>query len=426
MNDNDREQIALFRYGLIAPILNNQVKSQKEYLSKLCSQVHQVPYYGSREFAPKTVEMWVRAYRREGFNGLKPKSRSDKGKNRRLTPELKDKLLKKRSENMDLSVALFYDQLIVKGDILPGDISYSTLYRLFKREGLLGNEPLKEPDRKRFSCDTVNMLWQGDYAVGPYLKLNGKKVKTFLFAFIDDCSRIIPHAEFLTSEKFSSVQKVFSEALLRRGIPRLIYLDNGKVYRSDQLHLACASLGITLTYTKPYDPASKGKIERFFLSVRQRFFPLLEAAELKDLDTLNSRFWQWLESDYHRKEHSAIGMTPLDKFMSQMSEIKTIDDPETLKPLFLKREKRKVKHDGTISVNGQLYEVTPELIGEKIDVRFDPETFEQVYVYQGDNPLGCAKPVNFSDNARTKRVKKSTGYTMSFHNIQGKGDDDSV
>jgi len=256
MTDNDREQIALFRYGLIAPILNGQAKSQQDYLAEICGQVHQVPYYGPREFAPKTVEVWVRTYRREGFNGLKPKRRSDQGQSRRLTPELKDKLVEKRKEHIELSISLFYDQLVLKGDILPTDISYSTVYRLLKREELLGKEALKEPERKRFSYDKVNILWQGDTAVGPYLKINGKKVKTFLFAFIDDCSRIVPFAEFLVSEKFSTVRKVFSEALLRRGIPKLVYLDNGKVYRSDQLHLACASLGITLTHTKPYDAAS--------------------------------------------------------------------------------------------------------------------------------------------------------------------------
>ena len=188
MTDNDREQVALFRYGLIAPILNGQAKNQQAYLAEICNQVHQIPYYGSKEFVPKTVEMWVRNYRREGFNGLKPKKRSDRGQSRRITSELRDLLLEKRKENISFSVSLFYDQLVLKGDILPTDISYSTLYRLLKREGLLGNEALKEPERKRFSYDKVNILWQGDMAVGPYLKINGKKVKTFLFAFIDDCS----------------------------------------------------------------------------------------------------------------------------------------------------------------------------------------------------------------------------------------------
>ncbi|SES71556.1 DDE-type integrase/transposase/recombinase [Anaerobranca gottschalkii] len=417
MTENDREQIALFRYGLIAPILNGQVEKQKDYLAKISAITHQVPYYGIKEFTPKTIEMWLRAYRREGFNGLKPKPRNDKGSSRSISPELKEKILSARKENLGLSVKLFYDQLVLKGTITPNIISYSTMYRFLKAEGLLGKEALKEPQRKRFSYDKVNVLWQGDMAVGPYLRVDGKKIKTFLFAFIDDCSRIIPFAAFVTSEKFSSVRKVFSEALLRRGIPKILYLDNGKVYRSDQLHLACASLGITLTHTKPYDAASKGKIERFFLTMRKRFLPLLKEEDLTSIDNLNRKFWQWLEEDYHRKIHSSLNMTPLDKFMSQMSEVKMVDDPTSLKHLFLKREYRKVKHDGTISVNCNLYEVPAQLIGEKIQIRFDPETFEEILIYKEDLFLGLAKKVNFADNAKVKRGIDSQQSLLSFRKI---------
>jgi len=192
----------------------------------------------------------------------------------------------------------------------------------------------------------------------------------------------------------------------------LIYVDNGKVYSSDRLHFACASLGITLIHTKPYDAASKGKIERFFLTVRKRFIPLLTENDLSSLDTLNQKFFTWLEEDYHRKTHSSIDMTPLDKYMSQISGVKTINDPDKIKMLFLKRQKRKVKHDATISVNSQLYEVSPTLIGKKIGVRFDPETYEEVFIYDNDTCLGTAKPVIMADNAKAKRKD-----SISFQNI---------
>ncbi|SHH51080.1 Integrase core domain-containing protein [Desulforamulus hydrothermalis Lam5 = DSM 18033] len=106
--------------------------------------------------------------------------------------------------------------------------------------------------------------------------LNGRKTKTFLFGFIDDCSRIVPFAQFTVSVKFDALKNVFKEALIRRGIPKIVYVDNGKIYRADTFHIACAGLGIVLTHTKPYDAASKGKIERFFGTVKTRFFPLLK------------------------------------------------------------------------------------------------------------------------------------------------------
>src|SRR5690554_3788242 len=165
--------------------------------------------------------------------------------------------------------------------------------------------------------------------------------------------------------------RVLQEALLSRGIPKMIYADNGKIFRSDQFHLACASLGITLIHTRPYDAASKGKVERFFGNVSQRFLPLFHQKEINSLDGLNKFFWQWLEKEYHRKTHSSLGIKPLDKYLSQMSQVRMVEDPESLKMLFLKREQRKVRHDGTISLKKYLFEVPPQFIGQRIEVRFD-------------------------------------------------------
>ncbi|WP_227764567.1 Mu transposase C-terminal domain-containing protein [Zhaonella formicivorans] len=406
MDEKEREAVALFRYGLIAPILNGQVTSQKDYLAQIASHPHDVPHYGVKEFAPKTIEFWVKAYRRCGFEGLKPKGRSDKGSVRNIPEELKEKILALRSEHRELNVTLFYEKLVKDALFLPQNISYSTLYRFLKNEGLVGKVETKSPDRKRFSYEEVNILWQGDMAVGPYIIVSGKKVRTNLFAFIDDCSRLVPYAEFVLSEKFDSLKHVFKEALIRRGIPKMIYVDNGKVYKSDQFSIACASLGITLIHTKPYDAASKGKIERFFGTVRQRFLPTLTKDALTSIETLNQAFWRWLEEDYHRKVHSALEMSPLDMFMSQFSRVKMIDNPKALDALFLKREKRKVKHDGTISINSLLFEVPPQFIGQQIEVRFDPEKLEQVFIYVEGKEVAKALPVIYSDNARIKREKR--------------------
>lgn len=209
MQEKDREKVALFRYGLIAPILNGQVANQKEYLAEVAGKVHQVPYYGPKEFTPKTLAGWLLAYRRAGFEGLKPKQRSDRGQSRKLTREQEEHLLALRSEMRDMPVSFFYDRLVDKGEFLPKDLSYATVYRILKKHGMIGKDSVKSPERKRFAYDTVNTLWQGDMSVGPYLVLDGKKVRTFLFAFIDDCSRLVPFAQFFFSEKFDSLRTVF-------------------------------------------------------------------------------------------------------------------------------------------------------------------------------------------------------------------------
>lgn len=402
MEEKDREHVALFRFGLLAPVLLNQVASQKDYLAEAAAKKHHVPHYGEKEFSPKTLSCWLLAYRREGFEGLKPKRRSDRGQPRKFSCEQEEHILALRNLERNLPVSVFYDRLVDKGEILPKEVSYATVYRLLKKYGLIGKERAKSPDRKRFAYDTVNTLWQGDMSYGPYLVVNGKKLQTYLFAFIDDCSRVVPFAQFFFSEKTESLSTVFKEALLRRGIPKIVYVDNGKIFRSDVFQVACATLGVVLTHTKPYDAASKGKIERFFGTVKKRFLPTLCMEPVSSLDELNRRFWRWLEEDYHRKEHSSLGMTPMDMYFSQTSRVRLVDDPASLEHLFLKRQMRKVRHDGTISVQNQLFEVPQKYIGQQIEVRFNDSG---VYIYENGLPKDKAKAVNFADNAHVKRER---------------------
>jgi putative transposase len=419
MDEKIRENIALFRYGLIAPLLNDQV-DRKQYLSEVSAKRHQVPHRGEQEFSPKTIASWLLAYRRAGFDGLKPKRRRDRGQSRTLSTEQQDHLLALRQDMSGMPVSVFYDQLIAKGEILPHEVSYTTVYRLLKKHGLLGKEMIKAPERKRFAYETVNTLWQADMSEGPYLNMGTKKVKTYLFACIDDCSRIVPFAQFFSSEKFDGLRVMLKEAFIRRGIPKILYTDNGKIFRSDTLHFACAGLGIMLTHTAPYDPASKGKIERLFRTVKTRFYSLLKTEPASSLDELNRRFWQWLEEDYHRKPHSSLnGKTPLDVFLSQVSRIRLVEDPAALDRLFLKREQRKVKHDGTFSLHGKLYEVPERFIGQTVEVRYDEN---DVHIYEEGRPVAQAVLVRFGDNAHVKRERS----ILSFKDLAADGGEPCV
>ncbi len=404
MTENDREQVALFRYGLIAPLLNGQYNTN-EYLSKICATPFDVPYYGPKDFTPKTILSWLRNYRKFGYNSLLPKARNDKGQSRALSLEKREAVLNYRNLHRDCNVTLFYERLIKNQLISEHEASYYTIYRLLKVNNLINPVDKVPIERKRFAYDSINTLWQGDMSVGPHLIIGGKKIRTNLFAFIDDSSRLIPFAKFFYSEKFESMKSVLQEAIIRRGIPKIIYVDNGKVYKASTLITACAKLGINLVHTKPYDPQSKGKIERFFLTVRTRFYPLLKENPPKDIDELNKRFWKWLEEDYHRRVHSSLGMSPLDKFMSQANSIKIFNDPESLNAIFYKRDFRKVYLDSTISVNSKLYEVPLKYVGEKIEIRYDLENPDTVYIFENDQIVFTAKPVSFSDNSHVRRKR---------------------
>ena len=401
MTDEERNAVAVFRHGLIAPLVN-KLEEKKSYLARICAIVHDVPFYGKKEFAPKTLAEWLTEFRKGGINALRPKGRNDKGVSRCIIPELKDKILEERKKYLELSVTLFYDKLVNKGMITPETISYYAIYRLLRREQLLSKRG-EEHERKRFSYDKINVLWQGDMSVGPYLIINKRKVRTYLFAFIDDCSRLVPAAVFSYNEKFEDMRDVFKSALLQRGLPSMVYVDNGKVYWAKQLQIACAELGVALIHTKPYDPKSKGKIERFFSTVRKRFYPLLNENMPICIEDLNKRFWQWLESDYHRKVHSSIEKTPFDAFMAQANTIKMVNNPEHLDFLFLRRVIRKVRQDATIALNSCFFEVPQEYIGQQIEIRFDKEISDIVYGCQNGIKLFTAKKVIFADNAKMKR-----------------------
>lgn len=419
MNEKEREQVALFRYGLISPILNEQV-NQKAYLAEIGAKTHSVPYYGNRKFATKTIQEWLLNYRRKGFDGLKPKKRMDKGDSRRLSPDDRDRILEIRKGSLHMPVSVFYEQLIKQGEITKNQISYSSINRLLKKHNLTGKSILAIPERKRFAHDQVNVLWQADLSHGPYLNINRKAQKTFLIAYIDDCSRLVPYAEFFTSEKFDGLRTVTKKAILRRGKPKIIYADNGKIYRSETLQYACAQLGITLSHTRPYDPQSKGKIERFFKTVQTRFYTLLKTDSAHSLEELNERFWQWLEVDYHRKVHASLeGKTPHEVFHNQLESIVYLENPSILNTIFLKRERRKVKADGTITLNKKLYEVPPCFIGLSVDVRLDERG---VYIFEDGQKVADATLVSLSDNAHVKRVRSPFSYSESQYEKGGPDD----
>jgi len=415
MNEKSREEIALFRYGLIAPLLNGQVQP-KEYFERIEGKTHDIPYYGERKVAAKTIEGWLLNYRRNGFDTLKPKRRSDRGDARKLSSEDKDHILEIRKKSLHMPVSVFYDQLIERGEITKNQISYSTINRLLKKHKLAGRHHMSyhsEKERKRFAYDQVNVLWQADLSHGPYIPINGKMKKTFLIAYIDDCSRLVPYGQFFTSEKFDGLREVTREALIRRGKPTIIYADNGKIYRSDTLQYACAQLGITLAHTAPYDPKAKGKIERLFKTIQTRFYPLLKSDPVQSLEELNDRFWHWLEVDYHRKPHASLdGKTPHEVFHSQLDKLIFLEDVSVLDTIFLKRAERKVKLDGTITLNKQLYEVPSQYIDQKIDIRMDEQT---VFVFEDGRKVAEAIPVSVHDNAHVKRKQLRSPFSVTAH-----------
>lgn len=426
LGEKEREQIALKKFAFIAPVLNDQVPNQQEYFKRLAATPVEMPHYGFRRYSIKSFQWWLYLYRLHGLDGLKPGYRSDRGKSRRVTEEIARKIREKRAAKPGINGTVLYDELVRDGVFTPDKLSLATFYRFLAGNPDLaaGQEPpAKEEEVKRFSHQWVNELWQTDVMYGPYLKAGRSKKQTYLIAFIDDASRLITHACFSFEQNFTAVRAVFREAVLKRGIPKMVYTDNGKVYRCGQLALICARLGCSLLHTEPFSPSSKGKVERFFRTVRMRFLNRLEVDRIKSLEELNLHFWQWLEEDYQRKIHSALNMSPLDYFMSQAHRVHIFPDPVLLNEHFLLRVTRKVHHDATFSLENILYETDQQFAGIRLEVRYEPQWLTNparpVLLYRDGLKVGEARQVDFFTNAQLKRRKRTL---QEQHNGTGQED----
>ncbi|KHO61710.1 integrase [Thermoanaerobacter sp. YS13] len=403
LDEKAREAIALKRFSLISPVLNGQVKNQKEYFDALSDKPIEIPYLGMRRYTPKTLRGWLYQYLRGGIEALKLGYRSDRGKYRKIDFELSEKIKQKKLEHPEMPNKLLYETLIGEGIISPDKVSLSTFYRFLKNIPVKSLDKEKEGKTKRFSHEYINELWQTDVMYGPYIKEGKTKRQTYLIAYIDDASRLCTYARFYYTQNFLALRDSFKEAVLRRGIPKMLYTDNGKIYRSTQLDYICASLGTSLIHAEPFSPHSKGKVERFFHTVRMRFLSTIDPTSIKSIDELNMMFFKWLEEDYNRKEHSSIGMSPLDFFMSQISRVNMCGDIDMLNECFLIRVNRKVNKDATLKVENILYETEEKFKGMRLEVRYDPQWLKDntpLLLFHEGKKVGEAYKVNFHDNAK--------------------------
>ncbi|UNC92024.1 DDE-type integrase/transposase/recombinase [Candidatus Contubernalis alkaliaceticus] len=411
LDENTRNAIALKRFSLISPVINRQVTNNIEYFCKITEEPIEMPHYGPRKYAPKTIESWYCDYMRGGLDALMPRPRGDKGGSRQISEELGEKILEKKKCYPKAPNTVIYEMLVKEGLIDPAKVSISTVYRYLKsirQKVTVTVDDEEEKEMKRFSHEYINELWQTDAMYGIYIKDGKKKRRTYLFAYLDDCSRICCHGQFYFSQNFETLRHSFKEALLKRGLPTLLYTDNAKIYRSQQFELICAGLGVTLIHSKPLQPNTRGKIERFFLAVRKRFLSTLDANSIKDIDDLNNRFFKWLDQDYNKKPHTSLdGLTPLDLYMSQINRAKLCSDPKLMDEKFLLKKRRTVHHDGTFSIDKILFETSTRFGGFSVEVRYEPswldEPFKPLLIYLDDKPVGEARRVNFQDNAHVKR-----------------------
>lgn len=400
--DTKAEKIALFRYGLIAPLVLEPLPRGEltRRAEELAARQYEIPGSKRTSVSVDTLLDWALRYRNGGFEALSPQPRQDRGQSRTITPQLADLIERLKRENPHRTGATLLRELALSSSQNAAGISASTLYRFLQQRGLSERQLLAPAAHKKFEAERSNQIWQSDMLFGPYVQRpGGGKMQALLHAVLDDASRLIPHAQFYPSQGLDACLDCLRQAIAARGVPVRLYMDNAKIYRSPQLARICASIGMLIVHTPPYQPEGRGKIERFFRSCREQFLNNLDRKQTLALDALNERLEAWLDV-YHRTEHSSLGTTPLLRWQRDIEHVRQLPPSTDFRRLFFHRLDRLVRRDCTFVLENRFYEAPPHLAGERIEVRFDPLDPVLVEIYFQGKPQGTARLVDAVVNGR--------------------------
>ncbi len=360
------------------------------------------------QFTWRTIQTWYSRYKKDGITSTKLRARSDKGHHRKITPEeiheAIAKVLPEFKEDKPSHISVVYRLCIEKGLIARDQVAPNTFRRIVNKYQLF--KPDDQATSKRrlaFAKAYANEMWQADTMVGPYVKNGDGHTQARLIAFIDDASRICCHGEFFLAENTDSLITALKSALYKRGVPEALYVDNGSIYTSKEITQVCVRLGCMLCHAPVRDGAAKGKVERFFRTVRGSF--LSRKLDLSSVDALNRSFTAWVENEYNAKEHSVLKMRPIDRFGLDLARIRFLPPHQVNDELFFVEQDRQVLADNTFSLKAIRFEAPRDLRSRKVQVRFNRKNFERAIVYYKGERMGEAMPVDFQANDRKPKPK---------------------
>ena len=391
-------EIGLFRYMLIREAADASLTGRQRgaLVRAIAAVPHADPDGRTVRITRWTLDRWILDWRKAGFDALVPSPRQSSP---RTPAEVIELALALKRENPVRTAAQVRRILRVQLGWAPGE---RTLQRHFAEHRLIGQASGSPAVFGRFEAERPNQLWTGDALHGP--KVAGRK--TYLFAFLDDHSRLVTGHRFGYAEDTVRLAAALRPALATRGVPDRIYVDNGSSFVDSWLLRACAVLGIKLTHSTPGRPEGRGKIEKFFRTVRDQFLVEITGEHqpgrhhVGDLLELNRLFTAWVETEYHRREHSETGQAPLTRWLA--GDPFPLPTPATLAEAFRWEARRTVRKTATVSLHGNIYEVDPRLVGRVVELVFDPFDLTRVEVRQHGRSRGLAAPHHIGRHAHPK------------------------
>jgi len=368
-------KVALFRLSVLGS-LTSRIDVRHGELKKLikaqAEQHFDIPNSKKIKISARTIERWYHLWKKHGLDGLDPKVRKDRG-DCKLSEEAKSLILKFKEEDMRRSLTTLLDLIGKQGfKNLPRSSVHRFLQSQYMSKRVVSDAPTIE--RRQFLAQYANEIWYGDVMHGPKIMTEKGLKKVYLITIIDDASRLVAHSEFSLNEQAVSIEKILKEAVMRRGLPNRLIVDNGSAYKSSSLQEICARLEIRLIHCRPYEPEAKGKLERWHRTVRDQFINELNLSLIKNLEDINIRILAWVEEIYHKHKHSSLDtQTPLERYRKDVVNIRLLGEKaKCIDEIFYHRIKRHVKKTGVINYNGNEYEVPYEYASTYINLVIDP------------------------------------------------------
>jgi transposase InsO family protein len=352
----------------------------RERLQELAAKEYEHPFnHGLVQLSARTLETWYYRYHSGGLAELAPKPRKDRGRARRLEPELVDLIIRVKREKPRRSLRRIIKILERARKAKPGELSLSTVHRILVQAGISAR-PTRAAIRERrsFILEHAGDLWVGDVKHGPRVIHERRIRKSYAINIIDCATRFIVASRMCLSESAVAHEGVIKDALRTYGRPRAYYVDGGSAYKSSSLQKICADLGIYLIHTLPGDAEAKGVIERWQRTWGEEVLDEIPDEPL-ELHDLQSKHWAWLACEYQPRVHETTNRAPLEHMLAEVEagQLRELPAGLDLDRVFWHRAKRKVRKDGTVRFGGRMLEVQSELVGEKVELRWDPNEPQQ-------------------------------------------------
>lgn len=418
------DAIAFFRFQVISEMLDAQpgfIDATAKRLAK--QQFNDVINKRIITLSERTIFKYYSDFKKYGFDGLKPKVRSDKGTHPCIESTVIQDIISLKKELPTRSAAKIMTMLILAGKLDENAIHLRTVNRILNQYGY--TREILSKDRRLYikhEKDRICAMWQSDVMSAFYIPdgNNGSKM-AYLIGIIDDHSRRDMHSEFYLDSTLPRLEDTLRKAITKYGAADSLYVDNGKIFISEQFKLICARLGIRLKYATPYSPSGKGKIERYWKTVQDSFIPEIKKRHVHSLSELNDLYFSWRNTEYDNKLHSSIEMTPKERWDHSLNAGTKLRffSPVEIEEIFLHAEERVVNKYGVISFEGNTYEAPVELIGKTVIVRYNPFHLDYLHVYYMDKYFGTARIIDLKTQKHKSvaTIAEESGYDSNISRL---------